>query len=132
MNLQSISSPIGYTGITFVLAPVFRLNQTVAMFYNILPDLVDKPSSALLETGGRYVSHAMLFVFHAAAFFLWRRWWGLVALVGGLSHLIIDRFDGSGFIPWFFCSKIMFSLIGNSIGVDSFIGTSPYQVLATN
>ncbi|MCP4614605.1 MAG: metal-dependent hydrolase, partial [Planctomycetes bacterium] len=85
---------------------VLRLNLFVTMLCGILPDLVDKPTSAFLETGGRYIGHTFLFVLLvAAAFFLWKKSYGLAALVGGMSHLIIDRFDSSGFVPWFFPFK---------------------------
>ena len=105
MDVHNINDPVDHTGVAFGYAYVFRLNQSVAMFCSISPDLVDKSSSALKETDGRYINHAILFVFQAARFFLWSLWWGLAALVGGLSHLIIGRFDGFGFCPLVFLFK---------------------------
>ncbi|MCP4609544.1 MAG: metal-dependent hydrolase [Planctomycetes bacterium] len=97
------SGPVGHIGIAFVLSIVLRLNVFVTTLCAILPDLVDKPMDIFLETGGRYIGHTLLFVFLVTAvFFLWRRRYGWAALVGGLSHLVIDRFDSTGFVPWFF------------------------------
>ena len=73
------------------------------MFCGILPDLVDKPLDALEIGGGRFVGHTLLFVLLvSAAFALWKWRLGLAALVGGMSHLILDL---DGLVPWFYPFK---------------------------
>ncbi len=100
MNIGLPSGPIGHAGIAFILAYLFRLNPAVTVFCGILPDLVDKPLQAAGIGGGRYIAHSLLFVILvAAAFCLWRRKLGLAALVGGLSHLVLDL---NGLVPWFY------------------------------
>lgn len=95
------TGPIGHIGISLAVAYLLRLNLAVTVFCGILPDLVDKPLAALLGlTEGRYVGHTLLFIFLiAVAFFLWKRTYGVAALVGGMSHLLLDL---KGFVPWFY------------------------------
>ena len=100
MNLSIPTGPVGHVGIALAVAYLLRLNLAVTLLCAILPDLVDKPLTALLWISeGRYIAHTLLFVFLVSiAFFLWKRAYGLAALVGGISHLLLD----SGSSPsWF-------------------------------
>ena len=77
-----------------------KLNLPVVVLCALLPDIVDKPLSALGIGGGRYIAHTLLFVFVVAiAFSLWKRVYGLSALLGGVSHLLLDL---GGFVLWFY------------------------------
>ncbi len=97
------TGPVGHIGISLALALVLRLNPVVTVFCALLPDMVDKPMQALDIGGGRYVGHSLLFVLLvSAAFALWRWKYGLAALVGGMSHLILDM---DGLVPWFYPFK---------------------------
>lgn len=95
------TGPIGHIGISLAAAYLLRLNMAVTVFCGILPDLLDKPLTALLGlTQGRYVGHTLLFIFLiVVAFFIWKRKYGVAALVGGISHLLLDL---GGFVPWFY------------------------------
>jgi len=101
MHLFIPTGLIGHIGISLAAAYLLRLNLAVAVFCGILPDLVDKPLTALLGlTQGRYIGHTLLFIFLiAAAFFIWKKKYGVAALVGGVSHLLLDL---EGFVPWFY------------------------------
>ena len=121
MNFSVPSGPIGHTGIPLALALALRLNPVITVFCGILPDLVDKPLSALLEMGGRYIGHTLLFVILVSgAFFLWNKRYGLAALVGGMSHLVIDSLDSFGFVPWFYPFK-GYSFSHSKFNWDGFI-----------
>ncbi len=97
------TGPVGHIGISLALAIVLRLNPVVTVFCGILPDLVDKPLDAMEIGGGRYVGHTLLFVLLvSAAFALWKWRYGLAALVGGMSHLVLDM---DGLVPWFYPFK---------------------------
>lgn len=104
MNFSVPTGPAGHLGISLALALVLRLNPFVTVFCGILPDLVDKSLAAALNIGGgRYVAHTLLFVILVSgAFFLWNKRYGLAALVGGVSHLLLDS---QGFMPWFYPFK---------------------------
>ncbi len=104
MDLDHLpTGPVGHIGISLALAFVLRLNPVITVFCGILPDLVDKPLATLDIGGGRYVGHTLLFVFLvSAAFALWKWKLGLAALVGGMSHLVLDM---NGLVPWFYPFK---------------------------
>ncbi len=104
MNLDNLpTGPAGHVGISLALAVVLRLNPIVAVFCGVLPDLVDKPLGAMEMGDGRYVAHTLLFVFLvSAAFALWKWKFGLAALVGGMSHLVLDM---NAQVPWFYPFK---------------------------
>jgi hypothetical protein len=103
MNIDGLSGPVIHVGVSMVLALIFRLNPVVTVFCGILPDLVDKPLAALGIGGGRYIGHTLLFaVVVSAAFFLWKRKYGLAALTGLMSHLLLDLND---LVPWFYPFK---------------------------
>ena len=103
MNLSIPSGPAGHIGIPLALAYLLRLNPAVTAFCGILPDLVDKPLSAMGVGSGRYIGHTLLFVLLVSvAFSLWKRRHGLAALVGGISHLLLDL---GGLVPWLYPFK---------------------------
>ena len=100
MNLSVPSGPAGHIGIPLALAYLLRLNPVVTAFCGILPDLVDKPLSVMGIGGGRYIGHTLLSVLLVSvAFSLWRRKNGLAALVGGISHLLLDL---GALVPWLY------------------------------
>lgn len=103
MNLSIPSGPAGHIGLALTLAYLLRLNPVVTAFCGILPDLVDKPLSAMGLGGGRYIGHTLLSVLLVSvAFSLWKRKHGLAALVGGVSHLLLDL---GGLVPWLYPFK---------------------------
>ena len=103
MNLGVPSGPVGHIGIPVALAYLLRLNPVVAAFCGILPDLVDKHLSAMGVGGGRYIGHTLLSVLLVSvAFSLRKRKNGLAALVGGVSHLLLDL---GGLVPWLYPFK---------------------------
>jgi len=103
MSFNEISGPVIHIGIASVLALLFRLNLVVTVFCAILPDLVDKPLAALGIGGGRYIGHTLLFAaVITGAFFLWKRRHGFAAIMGLMSHLLLDL---NGFVPWFYPFK---------------------------
>jgi F0F1-type ATP synthase assembly protein I len=84
---------VAHLGLALVLSYLLKLQPIVTVFCAILPDLIDKPLTVALNTSieGRYIAHTLLFVAVVAlAFYLWKRRYGLAALVGGLSHLLLD------------------------------------------
>ena len=78
--------------------------MAVAAFSFILPDLVDKPLWVLgVFTDGRNIGHTLFTTFLVAlAFSLKKKVYGLVAVCGGMAHLLSDR---SGLVPWFYPFK---------------------------
>lgn len=99
-DLSIPSGPVGHIGISLVLAYLMRLNPVVTVFCGILPDLVDKPLWIMGVGGGRHVGHTLLFVILVSVmFFFWKRKYGLAALVGGISHLLLDV---NALVPWFY------------------------------
>jgi hypothetical protein len=86
------------------LRRLLRPELAVAAFSFILPDLMDKSLWMLgVLTDGRNIGHTLLTTFLVAlAFSLKRRVYGLVALCGGLAHLLSDR---SELVPWFYPFK---------------------------
>lgn len=85
------------------MAHVLKLNLLVVFICALLPDLVDKPLWALGIGAPRYVAHTVLFMLVVAvALFLWRRAYGLAALLGGGSHLFLDWVVPGARIPWFY------------------------------
>jgi hypothetical protein len=103
VNIDSLTGPVIHAGIPAVLAFLFRLNPAVAIFCGILPDLVDKPLAALGIGGGRYVGHTLLFaVVVVILFTIKKRKYGIAALVGLVSHFLLDL---NALIPWFFPFK---------------------------
>lgn len=102
-HLSIPSGPAGHIGIPLILAYLLRLNPVVTILCGILPDLVDKPLWAMEVGGGRYIGHTLLFVFLVSvAFSLWKRKHGLAALVGGISHLLLDL---DALVPWLYPFK---------------------------
>lgn len=98
-----LSGPAIHVGVSATLAFLFRLNPVVTVFCGILPDLVDKPLAALGIGGGRYIGHTLLFtVLVSAAFSLWKRRYGLAAITGAMSHLLLDL---NALVPWFYPFK---------------------------
>jgi uncharacterized membrane-anchored protein len=92
--------PLAHLGIPLPVARLLKLNLVVTGLCALLPDLVDKPLSALGIGNGRYVAHTLLFVLLAAiAFSLKNRRYGLSALLVGILHLALDS---RGFVPWFY------------------------------
>ena len=92
MSLNIPTGLVAHVGVALIAAYLFNLNLVVAVFCALLPDLVDKPLTAALNIEeGRYIAHTLLYVLGVAlAFSLWKRRYGLAALVGGLSHLLLD------------------------------------------
>jgi len=103
MDIDYLSGPVIHVGVCLVLGLLFRLNLAVIVLCGILPDLVDKPLAAMGIGGGRYIGHTLLFaVVISGAFFLWKKKYGLAAIIGLLSHLLLDL---NNFIPWFYPFK---------------------------
>jgi hypothetical protein len=86
------------------LRRLLRPELAVAAFSFILPDLVDKTLWVLgVLPNGRNIGHTLFTVFLVAlAFSLKKRVYGLVALCGGMAHLLSDR---SALVPWFYPFK---------------------------
>ena len=83
------------------MAHVLKLNLLVVFVCALLPDLVDKPLWALGIGAPRYVAHTVLFMLVVAvALFLWRRAYGLAAVLGCGSHLFLDWVAPGAQIPW--------------------------------
>lgn len=79
---------------------ILRPELAVFVVTFLLPDLVDKPLWVMGISCGRFVAHTLLFVFCVAFVFFLRKWtYGLVALAGGLLHLVSDL---GWFMPWFY------------------------------
>ena len=98
-----LSGPAIHIGVSAILAFLFRLNPIVTIFCGVLPDLIDKPPAAVGIGGGRYIGHTLLFaVVVSAIFFFWKNRYGLAAIVGLMSHLLLDL---NAFIPWFYPFK---------------------------
>ncbi|MDM7998542.1 MAG: hypothetical protein QUS33_00710, partial [Dehalococcoidia bacterium] len=76
----------------------------MAGFSFILPDLVDKPLWMVgVFTDGRNIGHTLFTTFLVAlAFSIKKRVYGVVALCGGLAHLLSDT---SGMVPWLYPFK---------------------------
>ena len=103
MSIFQLSGPLIHIGLSAFFAIILRLNIPIAVFCSILPDLVDKPLAICGIGGGRYVGHTPLFLIVVTGlFFLWNNEYGFSALIGLMSHLILDI---SGFIPWFYPFK---------------------------
>ena len=103
MNISELTGPVIHIGVSAALALVFRLNLAVVIFCGILPDIVDKPLAAMGIGGGRYIGHTLLFaVVVSAAFFFWKKKYGLAAIIGLVSHLLLDL---NTLIPWFYPFK---------------------------
>jgi F0F1-type ATP synthase assembly protein I len=86
------------------LVRLLRPEAAVTAFSFLLPDLIDKPLWVLgVFSDGRNIGHTLLLVFLVAfAFSLKKRAYGLFAVCGGISHLLLDT---SGFMPWFYPFK---------------------------
>jgi hypothetical protein len=118
MSFENLSGPVIHLGISAALALLFRLNLFVAMFCGILPDLVDKPLSLLGIGGGRYVGHTLLFsVLVVAAFLFWKRKYGLAALLGLTSHLLLDL---NSLVPWFYPFK-HYNFLSNKLSISEWL-----------
>ena len=92
MSLSIPTGVVAHVSVALIAAYLLNLNLVVTVVCALLPDLVDKPLTAALSIAeGRYIAHTLLFVLGVAlAFSLWKRRYGLAALVGGLSHLLLD------------------------------------------
>jgi membrane-bound metal-dependent hydrolase YbcI (DUF457 family) len=96
-------TPIGHVGIAVPVGYVLRLSVPVVLLCALLPDMVDRPLWAVGIGAPRFIAHTLLFVLLVAlAFFLWKRAYGRAALLGGISHLLLDWWDGGAQIPWFY------------------------------
>jgi F0F1-type ATP synthase assembly protein I len=86
------------------LVRLLRPEAAVTAFSFLLPDLIDKPLWVLgVFSDGRNLGHTLLLMFLVAfAFSLKKRVYGLFAVCGGISHLLLDT---SGFMPWFYPFK---------------------------
>lgn len=90
--------PVGHWGIALPVAHLLKLNLVVTGFCAMLPDLIDKPLWAFGIGNGRFISHTLLFMFVVAFIFLLKsKRYGLSALFGMTSHLLLDWN-----VPWFF------------------------------
>jgi len=78
--------------------------MAVTAFSFLLPDLIDKPLWVLgVISDGRYIGHTLLLAFLVAlAFTLKKRVYGLFAICGVISHLLLDT---GALIPWFYPFK---------------------------
>ena len=78
--------------------------MAVTAFSFFLPDLIDKPLWVLeVISDSRYIGHTLLLAFLVAfAFAIKKRVYGLFAICGMISHLLLDT---GGFIPWFYPFK---------------------------
>jgi hypothetical protein len=83
---------------------MLRPELAVAAFSFLLPDLVDKTLWVLgVLPNGRNIGHTLFTAFLVAlAFSLKKRVYGLVAVCGGMAHLLSDR---SALVPWFYPFK---------------------------
>jgi hypothetical protein len=103
MSISGLTGPVIHVGVSAVLALLFRLNPVVTVFCGILPDLVDKPLAALGIGGGRYIGHTLLFAgVMIILFTVWKKKYGLAALIGLMFHLLLDL---NALIPWFYPFK---------------------------
>ena len=95
---------LGQLQITKLILRLLRPEAAVTAFSFLLPDLIDKPLWVLgVFPDGRYIGHTLLMVFLVAlAFSLKKGVYGLVALCGGMAHLLSDT---SALIAWFFPFK---------------------------
>lgn len=86
------------------LRRLLRPELAVAAFSFILPDLVDKSLWVLgIFNEGRNIGHTLFTTLLVAfAFSLKKRVYGLVAICGGMAHLLSDR---SGLVPWLYPFK---------------------------
>ena len=92
--------PVAHVGIPVAAAYVLRLNMPIVAYSAILPDIVDKTLDAVGIGGGRYIGHTLLFVALVAITYSLLHWrYGLSALVGGLSHLVMDM---DYLVPWLY------------------------------
>lgn len=73
-------------------------------FAFLLSDLIDKPLWMLgVISDGRYIGHTLLVAaLVALVFSLKKRVYGLFAICGSISHLLLDI---RGFVPWFYPFK---------------------------
>lgn len=87
-----------------LLARLLRPEIGVTAFAFLLPDLIDKPLWILgVISDGRYIGHTLLVAaLVALAFSLKKRVYGLFAICGSISHLLLDIW---GFVPWFYPFK---------------------------
>jgi hypothetical protein len=103
MSFSELTGPVIHIGVPAVLAMTLRLNPLVAIVCGILPDMVDKPLSAMGIGGGRFIGHTLLFAGVIIILFtVWKRKYGLAALIGLASHLLLDL---DGLVPWFYPFK---------------------------
>ena len=100
MYISDLTGPVIHVGVPGAVALIFRLSLIVAIFCGILPDMVDKPLAVLGIGGGRYIGHTLLFSgLVVAGFTLWKKKYGLAALIGLASHLLLDL---NTMVPWFY------------------------------
>jgi membrane-bound metal-dependent hydrolase YbcI (DUF457 family) len=87
-----------------ILVRILTPEAAVTAFSFLLPDLIDKPLWVLgVFSDGRNIGHTLLLAFLVAlAFTIKKRVYGLFAICGGISHLLLDT---SGFMPWFYPFK---------------------------
>jgi hypothetical protein len=103
MSFSELTGPVIHIGVPAALAVLFRLNLVVAILCGILPDMVDKPLAVLGIGGGRFIGHTLLFAGVVIVLFtVWKRKYGLAALIGLSSHLLLDL---DALVPWFYPFK---------------------------
>jgi hypothetical protein len=92
---------VGHIRIPPCLTRLLRPEMGVFLLCYLIPDLVDKPIFWVFGIGsGRYVCHTLLFlIVTVIAFSLWKRMYGLSALLGVTLHFILDV---GWFMPWFY------------------------------
>ena len=88
------------------IARLLKPELLVTGFCFLLPDLIDKPLWVLgVISDGRYIGHTLLVVFLVAVVFgMAKRTYGLLALCGGMPHLLFDT-GGHSDNPWFYPFK---------------------------
>ncbi|MDY6833549.1 MAG: metal-dependent hydrolase [Chloroflexota bacterium] len=92
--------PVAHVGLPVAAAYVLRLNMPIVAYTAIMPDIVDKSLDAVGIGGGRYIGHTLLFVVLVAVTYSLLHWrYSLSALIGGLSHLILDM---DYLVPWLY------------------------------
>ena len=93
--------PVGRVRMPQYLTRLLRPGMGVFLLCYLVPDLVDKPLFWVFGIGcGRYICHTLLFLLLTVIIFsLWKRMYGLSALLGVTLHFILDV---GWFMPWFY------------------------------
>lgn len=95
--------PVSHVGIAVPIAYLLGLNIAITAICALLPDLVDKPLWMFGIGNGRYVAHTLLFALLVTLVFSVKsKIWGASALLGGLSHLLLDSVHSWPPVPWLY------------------------------